>query len=258
MRGTIYGKIHEKMRRTWLIGVCVAAAIAGWCSASAWAQVIQVNAGNRTISVTTHADAEQRADRASVHIGYQIYGPTSADVNAQAAQVSQAIADAVAEAGVAKDAIESESQSTGPTEAYQENGLTENQKMQRHFQASQSWTVKTGAESAAKVLAAAVAAGANQSGSIEWTVADDTALSAKAATQALRQAKTIAARMAQRLDTKVGMLLYASNQAEPVRVMPMMARAFEKTQSSNIPSTLSLSPPMVTRSATVSAVFAIQ
>jgi uncharacterized protein YggE len=231
------------------------AALVAWSSASATAQVIDVNTGNRTISVTAHADAEQRADQAVVHIGYQLYGPTSAEVTAEAAKLSQAIMGAVTEAGVAKDAVGSESQNTGPTEAYGENGLTSDQKGARSFQANQSWAVNVDAGNAARVLAAAVSAGANQSGSIDWAVRDDTALSARAASRALQEAKSIAGQMAQGLNAKLGLLLYASNQAEPVRVLPMMSRAMAKSETTP---TLSLSPPMVTRSATVSAVFAIQ
>jgi uncharacterized protein YggE len=243
------------MRSAWRAICLGAAAFMAGSSVAATAQVIDVNAGNRTISVTAHADAEQRADQAVVHIGYQIYGPTSVEVTATAAKLSQAIMAAVTQAGVVNDAVGSESQSTGPTEAYQENGLTSDQKAARRFQANQSWTVRVDAGNAANVFAAAVSAGANQSGFIDWAVRDDTALSARAASRALQEAKSIAGQMAEGLNAKLGMLLYASNQAEPLRVLPMMSRAIAKSETEP---TLSLSPPMVTRSATVSAVFAIQ
>ena len=227
----------------------------------AGAQQVQVSPTNRTIAVTTSETAERRADTATVHIGYQLYGPTSEAVTEAAARASKAIVAAEKQLGVADDAIESEQQSTGPVQNYQENGLSPAEKEDRKFQAQQSWQVKAPADDAAKLLAAAVAAGANQSGSIDWSVADEASLSAEAAAKALKHAREIAQQMAQGLDAKVGMLLYASNQADQVRVMPMMAReglVGAMAKGAPVSHTLSLSPPMVSRSATVSAVFAIE
>lgn len=244
------------MREAWIVMMCLALPLAG--GRAVYGQQIQVSPTNRTIAVTTTETAEQRADTAVVHIGYQLYGPTSDAVTTAASRASNAIVAAVKKLGVAPTAIASEGQSTGPVQEYQENGLTPEEKANRKFQAQQSWTVKTSAADVAQVLAAAVAAGANQSGNVDWAIADEASLSAQAASKALKQAKAIAAQMAQGLGAKLGMLLYASNQAEPVRVMPMMARVFGKSQAADTPPTLSLSPPMVTRSATVSAVFSIQ
>ncbi len=227
------------------------------------AQQIQVSGANRTIAVTTTEQAERRADTAVVHIGYQLYAPTSAQVSEEAGSSSKAITAALAAAGVPKDAVESQSQGTGPVQEYQVNQFTPEERAQRKFQAMQEWTVRLPADAVAKALAAAVDAGANQSGNIEWSVADEASLSAEAAGKALQHARAIAEQMAGGLGAKLGPLVYASNEAEQLRVLPMMARG----QVSGIlggmgtgpaGKQLNLNAPMVRRSATVSAVFSIQ
>ena len=231
---------------------------------SAPAQQVQVSPANRTIAVTTTEDAERRADTAAIHIGYQLYAPTSQQVSEDAAKTSKAITAALAATGLPKDAIESENQSTGPVQDYPNNGLTPQEQAQRKFQTQQSWTVRTPADSASRILAAAISAGANQSGAIDWSVADEASLSAEAAGKALQHAQAIARQMAAGLDAKLGPLVYASNQAQQLRVMPLMARNAQAGILGGMGSgpapdtTLSLSAPLVRRSATVSAVFSLQ
>ena len=230
----------------------------GLFTAPAHAQQVQVSPANRTISVTSTDEAERKADRASLHVGFRIYGATSDEAYAQAAKLSNTIAGALAGAGVARDAIESESQSVQPVQPYENNGQqTPDERQNRKFEAQQSWTVKTTPEAVAKVLAAAVQAGANNSGNVDWSVSDEDSLTAEAGVKALSRAKTIAAQMAAGLDAKIGNLLYASNQVEVARPMPMM-RMGAMAKTADAPPQLSLSAPMISRSATVSAIFAIQ
>lgn len=226
------------------------------------AQQIQVSGANRTVAVTTSEDAERRADTATIHIGYQLYAATSPQVTQAAGTTSRAIADALAKAGVPQDAVESEGQSTGPVQEYQGNNLSPEERANRKFQAQQSWTVRVGAGAASRVLAAAVGAGANQSGAIDWSVADEASLSAEAAGKALKHAQAIAEQMASGLGAKLGPLVYASNEAQSLRVRPIEARGSGilggLASGPAAQSKLSLNAPMVRRSATVSAVFALQ
>ena len=230
----------------------------------ACAQQVQVSGANRTLAVTTTAQAGRRADTATVHIGFELYGANSGAVTDEAGSTSKAVAGALLKIGLPKDAVQSEAQSTGPVPVYQENGESPQQRAERRFEAQQSWTVRTAAGNAAKVLAAATAAGANQSGAVDWSVVDEDALTAEAAGNALKQAKEIAVQMAAGLGAKLGELVYASNEAQAIRVLHMTARAQQDNFATATVSAaaetvqLSLSPPMVTRSATVSAVFAIQ
>ena len=129
---------------------------------------------------------------------------------------------ALTSAGVAEGAIESESQSIAPVQQYGNQDWTPEEKVERKFQVQQSWTVKTAAKNASRTLDLAVKAGANQSGQIDWTVADEDALQAKAAGLALARAKQIAEQMARGLNTGLGPLIYASNEA-PARPHPAFA-----------------------------------
>ena len=228
-----------------------------WQPGSAGAQQVQVSPANRTIAVTTTDSAERRADTALLHVGYQVYAPDSSAAYAKAAQISTAVAAALEHLGVAKDAIASESQSTQPTQEFQNQQLTPDERAQRRFEAQQSWTVKTTPDAVAALLAAAVGAGANQSGAIEWSLADEASLTSEASTKALAHAQQLAGQMAKGLGAKVGNLLYASNQVEVVR-LPTVMRAMSRGQAEKATPELSLSAPMVTRSATVAAIFAIE
>jgi uncharacterized protein YggE len=248
------------MRNTWIGIVGLALLVGGGRELSA--QQIQVSPTNRTIAVTTTENAERRADTAVVHIGYQLYGPSSDAVTEAASRASNAIVDAEKKLGVAPTSIESDGQSTGPVPEYQENGQTPEEKANRKFQAQQSWAVKASSADVEQVLAAAVAAGANQSGAVDWSVADEGSLSAEAAGKALKHAQEIAEQMAQGLGAKLGLLVYASNVAESMRTLPLAGRGEAMMVLKAAPAAqavkLSLSAPMVTRSATVSAVFSIQ
>lgn len=222
------------------------------------AQQINVNKDNRTIAVSTDDTATTDADTAVVHIGYQIYGVDEQSTYANASKISNAVAKALATAGVKPESIESQSQTIQRVQPFELQNLPADQKAQRQFTAQQTWTVKTSAKDASSVLDTAVKAGANSSGEIEWTVADQDALEAQAAGKALKRAREIAERMAQGLGAKLGVLVYASNQvSSPVRPM-MMEMAMAKAPSPRNVEPLALNPKKVTRSATVYAVFSIE
>ena len=97
----------------------------------------------RSIAITATDRVIHPADVATVHIGYEIYGPEQAALYTQAAKTSNAIVDALRHAGVANDAIESVQQSVGPAEQYQLNQLTPAERDSHAFIAQQSWTVRS-------------------------------------------------------------------------------------------------------------------
>jgi hypothetical protein len=225
-------------------------------SAQTVSQTIQVNKDNRTIAITATDKVIVMADTATVHIGFIAYGPDSDAAYAAGSRVSNAIIKAVTAAGIPSDAIESENQNVSPVQEYQIDKLTPAEKAQRKFQVIQSWTVRTPADNAAKILDLAVKAGANQSGQIDWSLKDENTPQAEAAGKALQRARTVATEMAKGLSVKLGALLYANNetQAEPprplMRAMPMQASA--KVEP------LAINPRRIEKSATVNAVFAIE
>ena len=245
------------MRKTCL-GITFAVLAMITANSLSYAQQIEVNKTNRTIAVTATDKATADAEVATVHIGFQIYAADSAGAYALGSKTSNAIFTALKKAGVEESAIQSEAQSVAPVQPYEMQNLPEGEKAQRKFQVSQSWSVKTSAKSAASVLDTAVQAGANQSGQIEWDVADPNALESQAAESALKRAHAIADQMAKGLAATLGPLVYASNQVAE-RPMPMIARAGAgMMMKTDAPAPLAISSQKVTRSATVYAVFAIE
>jgi uncharacterized protein len=221
-------------------------------------QTIQVNKENRTVAITAMDKVTLLADTATVHIGFIAYGPDSDTAYATGSRTSNAIVKALTAAGVPNDAIESENQNVSPVQEYQIDKLTPAEKAQRKFQVTQSWTVRTGADDAAKVLDLAVKAGANQSGQIDWSMKDENAPQSEAAAKALQRARTVAAEMAKGLNAKLGALLYASNetQAEPPR--PLMRAMAAAPMAMDKVAPLAINPRHIEKSATVYAVFAIE
>jgi uncharacterized protein YggE len=199
------------------------------------------------------------ADTATVHIGFITYGPDKDAAYASGSTLSNAIIKALTAAGVPSDAIESENQNVSPVQDYQVDKLTPAEKAQRKFQVTQSWTVRTNAADAARVLDVAVKAGANQSGQIDWGLKDENAPQAEAAAKALQRARTVAGEMAKGLNAKLGPLLYASNetQAEPPRPL-MRAMAPPPMADAKAVQPLAINPRRIEKSATVYAVFAIE
>jgi uncharacterized protein YggE len=222
-------------------------------------QQIDINKNNRTIAVTATDKATADAEVATVHIGFQVYASDSQAAYALGSKTSNAIAAALKKIGVEESAIQSDTQNVAPVQPYEMQNLPDADKAQRKFQVAQSWSVRTSARSAASVLDTAVQAGANQSGQIDWDVADIDALEAKAAESALKRARAIADQMAKGLNTTLGPLVYASNQV-PERPMPMAATMMMgKASGGGVGvAPLAVSPQKVTRSATVYAVFAIE
>ena len=226
-----------------------------------YAQQIIVSKDNRTIAVTTSADATAEADTVTVEIGFVEYGADQDSAYAAGSKTSNAIAAALKAAGIPPDAIQSESQSITPVQQYTNQDWTPAEKAERKFQVQQSWSVKTSAGNGAKVLDVAVKAGANQSGQMTWSVQDEDGLQARAAKLALERARQIAQQMAGGLNATLGPLVYASNEAPSRGPQPLMMRAegmIKAGPAAQKVEPLSISAHKVTASATVYAVFSIQ
>jgi uncharacterized protein len=224
------------------------------------AQQIVVSKDNRTIAVTTSADANADADTVTVQIGFVAFGADQDSAYANGSKISNAIAAALKAAGVPQDAIQSESQNISPVQQFTSQEWTPAERAERKFQVQQSWNVKTAAANGARVLDVAVKAGANQSGQMTWSVGDQDALQAKAAKLALDRARQIAQQMASGLNATLGPLVYASNEA-PARTPQPLMRAQAMMSAAPMAKEvepLSVSAQKVTASATVYAVFAIQ
>jgi hypothetical protein len=238
-------------------GFLVLAAMMG-VAAVAQPQTIQVDKNNRTIAVTANDKAAAEADTAVVSVGFQIYAPDAATAYRQGSTLSNAIVDALKKAGVPDKSIESRAQSLNKTTFPDSPPPTAEEQEKKAFTLSQSWAVPVAAGDAARVLHAAIEAGANDSGNIDWDVSDRKGLEAQAAQKALVDAHAIAVQMAAGLHVTLGPLIYASNQAPASPVVPrVFAFAGSAKEAAPAPP-LAIRPQQVEESATVYAVFAIE
>ncbi len=220
------------------------------------AQTIQVSKDNKTIVITATDSAESDADTAEVSIGFTAYGMDQEQTYADASKTSNQIVNALITSGLKREQIRSSQQSL--------TSLDNDEKIRfakgLRFIFSQTWKVTARASQAAEVLHVAVTSGANNSGGIEWKLADDNALEAEAAQKALSHAEQIAKRMAAGLNTRLGPLIYASNQL-PQR---NFFGAQLNTENASLSSTkinlkpLAIVPDKIIRSATVYAIFSIE
>jgi uncharacterized protein YggE len=217
----------------------------------------EVGKDHRSIAITATESVTHLADVATVSIGYQLYGPDKDAAYAAGSHASNAIIDALKKAGVPADAIESQSQSVTENR-YFDAKVSAAERAAKAFIIEQSWTVRTNAADAAKVLDLAVKAGANNSGNINWSLQDPNAAQAEAASKALQRARTQAAAMAGGLNVQLGELIYASNQVQAEAVRPPMAMMAMAKVSAAPPPPLAINARQIETSATVYAVFAIQ
>lgn len=225
-------------------------------------QTIQINRENKTIAISTTDEATTTADIAAVTVGFEIYGSDSKVTYAEGGRISNAILDALHKAGVSDKDVESSGQGVQRTEF--DEKATPSERSQKQWTFNQSWTVTSSPDAAAEVIRAAVAAGANRSGAIDWRLSDRKGLQATAAGLALVKARAVAAQMAEGLHVKLGDLIYASNQTPTARVfLAASSQAALNTDTASASSyitipKLALRPQTVREEATVYAVFAIE
>lgn len=209
---------------------------------------LKVETSNRTLSVSGDAQVTADPDTAILHIGFETSPSDAQSAYAEGTRTSNAIMGAVKQAGVAESEIHSETQHLD-----RDYTMPKSHK----FKLVQQWTVKTDPAHVAQVLDAAITAGASVSGEIEWTVKDPSALDAQALQNAAARAREDAAGLAKGMGVRLGALVYVSKTSAPdVRPMQMQrVMAMAKAQSDQ---PLAIEPGKVTRSASVSAVYAIE
>jgi uncharacterized protein YggE len=236
------------MRRFLAIAVIAVATTALAASAQQATQPqLKIDSSNRTLSVTASESVSVEPEVAILHIGFDTQLEDAKSAYADGARTSNAIIDALKQAGVAEADIHSESQ-------YLDRDFTKPHK----FKLSQRWTVKTTPARAAEILDIAVSAGATSSGQIDWTVKDEHALEAQALDHTAARAKENAEVLAKGMGVRLGALIYVSNQlSAPVYPRPMMRSLAVAGQPESAPP-IAIEPNKVSREATVYAVFAIE
>jgi len=229
---------------------------------TASAQTIQINQQNKTIAISTSDEATATADIAAITIGFEIYKPDYESATAEAGKTSHAVMEALHKAGIDDKSIESKTQSISRNTTFDEKENA-SQRAQRLFHAEQSWEITTSPQHAGAVIRLAIAAGANESGQIDWRLADRKALQAQAAANALVKSRAVASQMADGLHVKLGALIYASNETPNAKIY--FRRSTETvTVSSAMAVEVPIGPPLEIRpqtireEATVYAVFSIE
>jgi uncharacterized protein len=230
----------------------------------AQAQSIEVNRQNKTVAISTTDEATAMADIAAVTVGFEIYGSDYQSVYTDGGNISHAILEALHKAGVDDKSIESSGQSLEQNTNFDDKDKPD-QRAKKQFVFHQSWEVSVSPAAAAEVVRAAVAAGANKSGAIDWRFSDRKALQAKAAEAALVKARAVASQMAEGLHVKLGDLIYASNETpiaklvyRPKPGLTMYTDEASVQSKVNLLPALEIRPQTVREEATVYAVFAIE
>lgn len=208
---------------------------------------LTINSSNRTLAVSADASVEVDPDLAILNIGFETQPTDAKSAYAEGARTSNAIIDAIKQAGIPESAIHSETQ-------HLDRDFTKPHK----FKLVQQWTVKVPPGRAAEILDIAISAGATSSGNIDWTVKDERALEEQALEQAAQHARDNAAVLARGMGVKLGPLVYASNQITEPIFRPRVFTAEMAPNASPVAPALSIEPNKVSRAATVYAVFAIE
>lgn len=218
---------------------------------------IAIDKANRVISVSASDHAEADPEVADIHIGYTAYGATLQAAYKSASEISNAIIKAITAAGAQKSEIQSQSQRVSRLSEYeikQQKGMK--------FSVSQSWTASVAPKDAALILDAAIQAGANQSGDINWRMKNPVALDQEAIRRATERARAMADSLAKSMGVTLGKPVYATNATNTTSdniIRPrVMMNAMTKDKEATGPAPLAIEAQRVQSDATVQIVYSIE
>jgi hypothetical protein len=207
---------------------------------------LKIESANRTLTVSAEERVTADPEIAILHIGFETPPSDAKTAYASGAKTSNDIVTALKNAGIPETSIRSESQ-------HLQNELGKAHK----FRLIQQWTVKAPPDRVAEILDVAVAAGATDSGQIEWTVQDVHALEDQALDRAAARAKANALVLAK------GMGVH--NQ---ISVPELQSMAYANGNNADViaggggggyqRAPLAIEPRKVSRTASVYAVFSIE
>lgn len=163
----------------------------------------------KTIEISATEKVEVPAEMATMKIGYQNQASTKDAAYAENTRSANKVIQALLDAGVPKEAIETESLNL----ARDEDRYGSKPQQPATYSASQEWVIHSTASAAQKIVDVAVAAGANQIESVDWTVADPQKLDDRAYAAALARAKTVAEQTAAQTGVKLGAIISIANSA---------------------------------------------
>lgn len=210
---------------------------------------LKIEPANRTLTVTAEGQVTVEPEIAILHIGFDTQPNDAKSAYAEGARTSNAIIDALKQAGIPQDSIRSEMQR-----------LDRDYEKPHKFKLAQQWTVKAPPARAAEILDIAITAGATSSGEIEWTVKDERALEEQALDKAAARARENAAVLAKGMGVHLGVPIYISNTVSspvfPMRAMSGRVMAMAKGADQVPP--LAIEPHKVSREASVYAIYSIE
>jgi uncharacterized protein len=220
------------------------------------AQIARIVSDKRTIEISASEKVSVPAEIAIVKVGYQNQAGTKDDAFTENKKTSTKIIQALLDAKVPKESIETQSLSL---ERNEEVSGTVRSKPPV-FTADQEWRIHVKASDAQKVVDIMVGAGANVVNNVDWMVADPHALEAKAYAAALARAKSIAESTASQAAVKLGEILSISNSSGNLSLFAKLGTATQTIEVSaertpSIP--LTLFAPLIEREASVNVVYAI-
>ncbi len=233
--------------------VIAAFALIAGCAAAVAQQTSQVQLkiepANRTLTVSAEGRVTVDPDVAILHIGFETQPSDAKTAYAAGAKTSNDIVNALKQAGIPETSIRSESQR-----------LDRVFDKARKYKLVQQWTVKTPPARVAEILDIAVAAGATQSGDIDWTMQDMRALEDQALDSAAGRARADAEVLAKGMGVHLGALVYVTNQISEPQSYPRAYanNAMPESGGAVAPVTLAIEPRKVSREASVYAVYAIE
>lgn len=161
----------------------------------------------KTIEISATEKVVVPADTATVKIGYQNLALTKDAAYAENTRTANKILQAILDAGVPKESIETESlRLDQEPERY---GQKPDQPSR--YSGNQKWQIHVKASDAQKIVDIAVAAGANQVEDVEWLVGDPQQLETKAYAAAIKRARGIAEQTASQTGLKLGDIISIVN-----------------------------------------------
>jgi len=212
---------------------------------------LKIDSTNRTLTVSAEERVTADADLAILHIGFQTPPSDAKTAYAAGAKTSNEVVAALKQAGIPEASIRSERQSLDNSDA-----------KAHKFRLVQSWAVETPPQRAAEILDIAIAAGATESGEIDWTLKDVHALEDQALDKAAGRARSDAAVLAKSMGAHLGALVFvtdhiaSSESSYGYNSANFGGRDF-KDRIVMTP-TLAIEPRKVNRTAAVYAVYAIE
>jgi uncharacterized protein YggE len=238
------------VKHVFVLSAFVAVSAAASAQQSSQAQ-LKIEPANRTLTVSAMERVTADPEIAILHIGFETPLSDAKTAYAVGAKTSNDIVAALKQAGIPETSIRSESQH-----------LKRDYKQAHKFSLVQEWTVKTPPERAAEILDVAVAAGATDSGQIDWTVKDEKALEDQALDKAATRARANAEVLAKGMGVHLGSLIYVTNEVSTNRIFTSVGVANNSAGGgdwSTVPrERLAIEPRKVSRAATVYAVFEIE